>query len=343
MELKENLDDYFASLEMRGSERYLLIEGPTDKEIFENFLNRRPSSDIGNSHDVKIDLVENIDLSDEPERPCGNREKVEYVAKKVLVDQQLRAKGIIFAGFADREFDDFDLNQIQDLRMDHRVDGYLVWSRGHSVENYLFEESLFYELLYDVLKISWKNQVVLRFRSVFIKTVMAACALGLAAHQLQRLTKIRDFINFNHLDLNENTVAIDFDALELSLSKKSSLDFDLAKLKDGYKSYYKQLLDIDQTVIKWLCDGHLGLSLLLFACCKCVEEKYPGNDRGSGKSSVQQFINSVLGLQPGKSKFYLCGNWWARKAETKHCEYPKELLKLLGLPNRTDSSLNMYF
>ena len=342
MALEETLNDYFASLEMRSSKKYLLVEGPTDKKIFENFLDRLICFDGKNSHDVEIDLVDNIDLSEEPQsliRP-GNRGKVEYVARKVLADPQLHSKGVLFAGFADREFDDFicslERKQIQDSRMYHRVEGCLVWSRGHSVENYLFEESIFCDLIFEILSISWIPQIISRFRTVFDEAVRVACALGLAAAELQRMNRIRKCLKLESLTLNNEKIAIDFTILESSLiSIEEGLDFKLQDLESRYSYHYTKLLSADKSLIKWLCDGHLGLSLLIFSCCKCVEEQH-SIYAPSEKPKSEHLVNAISGLRPEATrpkKVSLFGKWWARKVETQDCDYPKELLQILGVLN----------
>jgi len=44
-------------------------------------------------------------------------------------------------GFVERELRYFDLEDcIHDLIGDHKAVNHLVWSRGHSIENYFFEQ-----------------------------------------------------------------------------------------------------------------------------------------------------------------------------------------------------------
>jgi Protein of unknown function (DUF4435) len=319
--LKENLDDYLASIELGGN-KHLLVEGPSDVEVFRKLLDRLVFD--GGNHGVAIQMADNLDISGQ----SGNRSKVEYVCKVVSQDQRFNSQRVIFAGFVDREFNKFDYEgKICDLLERHYSEECLFWSRGHSIENYFFEESIFIELFLDLVNVSWINQVTARFKNIFDEVVRLACAVGLAAHKLKSSDSVRRHTNFNHLKINGKKVSIDLQNWKEDLINKGESITTMEELAK-YTLYSGKLTNVDIKVVKWLCDGHLGLAFILFAFCCCLEEVYP-NIIDSEKPILKNLIDNTLGVK--KKKFYLCANWWARRVQEQKCEYPKELFVHLGI------------
>lgn len=63
----------------------------------------------------------------------SKRERVEYVCAKALNTPEARK----LVGFVDREFREFEQGDtLRDLLDGHQTVGRVVWSRGHSIENY---------------------------------------------------------------------------------------------------------------------------------------------------------------------------------------------------------------
>ena len=128
-----------------SEKKHVLVEGKSEKIAFRN-LKYELDIDID---ELEIDsaeyLIEFEDSEGHPQK-LGNREKVEEISKIVVAESQnLENNGREpyadkFIGFVDREYREFQVsNSIQDLLNCHRVSDRLVWSRGHSIENYLFE------------------------------------------------------------------------------------------------------------------------------------------------------------------------------------------------------------
>jgi len=321
-DLKESLNDYLGAIEM-GGEKHLLVEGSSDVEVFKKFLDRLISD--GFNYRLTIQMADNLSISGQ----AGNRSKVEYVCEIVSQDQRLNSQGIIFAGFVDREFNQFDYeNTVFDLLGKHYFERCLFWSRGHSIENYFFEVSIFNELFLDLLNIPWIDQVILKFKDVFDEVIRLACAVGLAAHKLQRSDLVRRYTNLEHLKIDGNTVTIDLQNWKNHLINKGEPISSVEELVAKYMAYSEKLASVDLTIAKWLCDGHLGLSFILFTFCCCIKEVYL-SVIGSEELDVKNFIDSILGVK--KRRFYLCANWWARKVREQKCEYPKELFMHLGI------------
>jgi hypothetical protein len=322
MSMNKTINSYLGELSL-SKKRHLLVEGVSDKQLFEKLIDRlfcfHTESSYRMPHNIQVDLAEIIDIPG----VVGNRNKVE----KVCV-QASNLKNIQFAGFVDREFNGFDLNNFQDLLDKHYVNGCLVWSRGHSIENYLFEYSILRELFWEILNTNWAGEVIQMFNLVFEESLILACSIGLAAYESRKLNFIRDNICLEILQIDNSRLVIDIEKLENYLTDKGMSASDLEKLLERYNYYSVKVRKANLDVVKRLCDGHLGLTFILFACCCCIKEVCP-DSTDSVKVNLQTLLGSIRGVE--KKRFYQCANWWARAAEEKKCEYPEELFQILGV------------
>jgi hypothetical protein len=126
----------FRNFLMMSHDKHLLVEGIDDKIAFKLLF-----EELSGKHDIKIDTAERLINF---ERPLGNREKVEEICRTVTG----RSFADKLVGFVDREFREFEWdNDIRDNLGQHKVDGRLVWSRGHSIENYFFDFIILREAL----------------------------------------------------------------------------------------------------------------------------------------------------------------------------------------------------
>jgi hypothetical protein len=322
MAFSQNLDDYLATLEM-SQIRHLLVEGVTDKKLFEKLFERFFYSDGSCSLKIDIDIAEDLDISSQ----FGNRGKVEEVCRAISADPGL--KSCQFAGFVDREFREFDCRGIRDLLERHNVIDRLVWSRGHSVENYLFTPSIFSELFSDTLDIPWLTDSLVIFHEIFDSIIRLSCAVGLAAYDLKLMQAIRSRGFSRDLFSIKDTsgvLSLEIDT-ELWRNKlqRNFEGFDATPMIRQYLEYFSKVASADMETVKWLCDGHLGFKFILFGYCQCISYIYR---KEPIEAKLDTLLGNILALEGGKNRF-LCGNWWSRQAEAKKCIYPIDLFKLL--------------
>ena len=163
---------------------YILLEGSDDKSFFDILLDMArgsPGYQDVSLGTVAIETAERVKSDGLGE---GNRQKVEKVAGLVAgTSFQER-----FVGFVDREFRKFRKgNMIADsLRAQRRVDR-LVWSRGHSIENYLFDFQVFRVPLRDSSVDAETAETALVWLEQNFKEILGvACALGFAGIEMGR-------------------------------------------------------------------------------------------------------------------------------------------------------------
>lgn len=334
-DLKENLEDFFSSLEM-GGEKHLLVEGTSDKQALEKLFTYLTYF----SHKITIHLAENLDVSSQR----GNRGKVEYTCKAAYTDSNLKSQSIILAGFIDREFEKFDLNELRDLLEGHYVEENLVWSRGHSIENYLFNPLLFKELFCLIFDVKWAHEIIQKseiaqvlqeFEVLFQEILSFACAIGLAAYELRLLNLVeenivrQENISLGILEIKDRKLSIDFDKWKNQLIQRGIANSELVYLPQKYIYYRNKLMSVDSMTVKRLCHGHLGFDLILFIFCCCLKEIATLEQK-----ALDSLVGRIRGLtSKGGSAFEQCAVEWSRQVKQQKCEYPRELFLLLGIFN----------
>ena len=165
--------EYIATIQMSRLP-HILLEGSHDKVFFVRMC--EAALEVETHNHVAITSAEQIraDVSG-----VGNRDKVERVCE--LVEQSpLRCR---FIGFVDRDFRGFRLgDSIRDKLRTHRCQGRLVWSRGHSIENYVFDFEVMKQPLLDFATNDEVAMIALgMLQEQFSEVIRIACALGIVA------------------------------------------------------------------------------------------------------------------------------------------------------------------
>lgn len=308
---------------MQSGENHILVEGKYDKRFFEKLLQKL----CGENHGVQIDTAEQL-------IECAthaNREKVEEIAHSVTG----KSYASRFVGFADREFRDFSFSQqITDSLQCHRVSDRLVWSRGHSTENYFLD----YEIFEDIAERFTTNENLRKalqlFESIYDDALDFAAAVSLLAHfslaagNVPSLNAVKSTLNFDIIELHpEVTVNLSrwkarlIRDLQLSESTADSLCTELSV----WKTRLKQTASSNS---KWLCHGHIGFNLLWQIYSRCLLEVCSTSGEAKPQSSAQRvcsiteelrFVNSLM-------------KWLQTFEPTNTSDYPADVIHLLGLP-----------
>jgi len=323
-----------------SSFKHLLVEGKNDKDFFNLLIYEfNKNNQTMSRPKVVIDTVKEINC--EGEGLSGSRVKVEFIYQliesKALADKSLADK---LVGFVDREFREFEYNSVvRDNRPEHVVQGRLVWSRGHSIENYFFDISILEELLLSISSNDFQLELFYtafeKFQSVINATIRLACAAGLAAKECQVLTRIEErWIDFNFIRINNGNknmstdVILDFEEWTKDIFKTEDKDVSLDKansLCNSCKYWSLQIVNVDLSVIRWLCHGHLGMQFIRSVYARCVYDSAVDNQFQQPDAEVTKTEKYNTGY-----RFKACATSWSRKAISNQCECPTEVLKLLG-------------
>jgi hypothetical protein len=302
--------DYQNYLTFDSQSKHLLVEGRDDKHLFFVLLSAHFDNETRNR--ICIDSAQDlIDFDGVYE----NRDKIEQICREI----QLEPYAENFAGFVDREFREFELIPcFQDNLKCHRVSGRLVWSRGHSVENYFLDYSYVEDVLVSHLP-DIGNQMSDLLRRLlgeqFETLVRIACAMSLTGKETHRLGQIRESISVQILKIAESRVTIDLDSWKKSLAAKGIAAGDAEILVERFLYWSQKTATEDYSVTRWICDGHIGFALIWAAYERLTRDR-------SGLPPIQS---------DHRLRFNLCAGNWSERTVKAGAEYPAEVFQLLGL------------
>ena len=242
---------------------HILLEGTRDKRFFDSFSITIADSEGGNVGTISpprpaITTAESI-RSDIPGE--GNRDKVEKVCELV----GSLSFGSRFVGFVDREYRKFRLDdRVEDKMQAQRRQGRLVWSRGHSIENYLFD----FDTVRTPLRVCTPDPEIAQsalelLRANFQEIVNIACSLGLAARDFGQMELVRRTITWDIAVLSGPNVRWDTDKWRVALTRDPRLD---SQTVDSLVQNFERWLGIvrasNQADVRWACDAHTGYRLI---------------------------------------------------------------------------------
>jgi hypothetical protein len=180
-EVRRTPRDYLKYILQSSERHHLLVEGKSDRDLFQRLFER---IDPNYRRRILIDTADRIAWDPEltPGTNYGARDKVVRVC--TLAGALPDADRLV--GVVDREYDDFRFDpEVCDDRPEVRVDGRLVRTRGHSVENYLFDFVTFGDRMREYVP-SEVTRTIDLFRRVFPDAVRIACAIGLTCRHHPR-------------------------------------------------------------------------------------------------------------------------------------------------------------
>lgn len=312
--LNYDLTGYRNMLRMSTFKR-VLVEGKSDKILLKMLFNEM----LGRAHGIQIDTAENIAFS----HAVGNREKVEIICESIRNTKY----GERIVGFVDREFREFDLhNRIVDLLSSHKITGRVIWSRGHSIENYYFDLSILRRPLRTFATTTYFDSALDLFEQLFVPTMQIACAAGLTGYEQSVLNPIKASFDWTVLEIDANSVKINVDKWQQSLRRLKIQENTIGSIVSSYHQWLERTTKADFTVVKRACHGHIGLSVIWSAYAKCVHEVCAI----TGTSHSQNEARNVLKAEESV-RFNACAENWITHVCQNNSEYPVEILQLLGI------------
>jgi hypothetical protein len=322
--LKYTLSSYRSYLNY-SHDRHLLVEGRDDKRVFELFLDELfEQTSYPEIRRVCIDTAENLIEFEK----AGNREKVEAVCESV---SEMPYSDMI-VGFVDREFRRFDYEpHLTDSIEGHLISNRLIWSRGHSIENYYFD----FELLRQPLRLfsvtDRFSEALDLFESVFEKAIRLACIISLASYEVEMLDPARGSIGreiFRIKQEGDITLELDLDTWQFILTEQIRLTTGMTdRLIERFLSWAEHIEKTDFEVVRWICHGHIGIAVIwaVYSCCVgwiCRQQDC--------EEDAEREARRVLKADESV-RFNACAEYWVQKSLGNHCLYPQKVFDLLGL------------
>ena len=288
-----------------SNKAYILVEGSDDKEFFED-LKRHRGQNRQLGTDTTIMSAEILRSEDPGE---GNRTKVERVCD-LIVDSDCATR---FVAFVDREWRGFRLGRTitDDLGYQHH-EGRLIWSRGHSIENYMFEYDVAGDALYPfTLSSVVANKALELLRENFTSILNMGCAIGLAARDVQCLERARGSIGPEQITLSDRRVGWEVQSWRDWLMGNSPLDeATIIRLIERYQHWLEVVQKSDPVGVRWACDGHIGLKFIWSSYAILVYHASLANNEPGPKPSTER--SAVLSINE-RARFKQMVEKWLRK------------------------------
>jgi 5S rRNA maturation endonuclease (ribonuclease M5) len=299
-----------------SSFKYILVEGKDDKTTIKYLIREL----FGKRSDIKIHGAHQIEFGSK----IGNRERVEEICRSIRGKRQTKR----FIGFVDREFRGFELeNQINDSIKKHNIIDRLIWSRGNSIENYYFEFNILSKSLRHFSTTEYFEDALDLIEQNLEQIINLACAVGLAGYQCNLLTPIRNSIGWQVLEFKASHIVIKIDSwLNILINKQKIRKEDALKLIDAFQYWFNKVSETDFNIIRWLCDGHTGITFIwaAYACCVFeVSQRYGVKEPQNEATNVLRANETV--------RFNGCASEWAQQVCKGFCEYPREIFTRLEL------------
>lgn len=324
---------------------HLLVEGKTDKILFERLFdeifyqtNQRLSRD-----DIFIDSAELLTGFSKFKARLGNRERVELIYQK-LKNESCASK---LVGFVDREFREFDISEIiQDKLSEHNIQGRLVWSRGHSIENYFFDISILRDTLRILSFTEWLNDALKAFENIIFSTIRLACAISLAAKDSKYIKAVQNSIDWQIVEIHDLNVSLRIDDWKQSLLKNQKFSDEIVKeIVERYIYSHSIIETTDFSVVRWICHGHIGINTIWAVYIRCVYEvclkKFQVDLAQTSQDSANLEEIRVKAARQEANQLHekikkdiithVCGCHWASKIIGNQFDYPLKVLTLLGI------------
>ena len=303
---------------------HILLEGSQDlrffQALYQNLFENQPNVVASEIAIVTAETISSGNLV------LGNRGKVELVFQ-LMSNTTFKNR---FVGFVDREFREFSFSGvIIDNLSNQKVIDRLIWSRGHSIENYMFDFDVVKEPLYDFsLSGETAQKALSQLHDNFKSILTTACAMGLAAAKLNYLDAARGTIHWNILRMNGSLLELDTEKWKDALSNHSNLD---AQQSLALVSEFEHWFNISKSSgideVRWACDGHTGIRLIWAAYAKLIAETR--NSEGYGGAVARNQRDTVFGI-PETVGFNHFARNWARITRPNAADTPKTCFAMLG-------------
>ncbi len=317
---------YLMNSIISGKNRHILVEGKDDKYLIKRLCHDFLSNNSQINFDkILVDSAEDLTEDNQLTSSFGNRDKVEFIASSII--DKPYANG--FVGFIDRELDGFEWDyesseDLQDFISSHQVLSRLILSRGHSIENYIFEFSILSEVLKIVSTTIYTNQAIELFKENFEAVLRIACSLGLAATKAQILSKTKSSIDWKLIEIISPTeINFKLDDWITKLSSRGIEQEQIENLKLHYTIYTEQISRTSISLVRWICHGHIGYSFLTALYERCIFEVCPNQQEPNKELSRITWATKEL--------FYIFINCWIGKISENKYEYPTAIFELLGI------------
>jgi len=310
------LNEYLDELHKSHLQR-IIVEGKGDHIFFdflrESILDKTYYQSLAK---LQIDTVQDLCDFDVPIN--GNKEKVIRIIN--LIKGKPCESNIM--AFVDREFEDFEFHdgKIIDKIKCQQQYGRVIFSRGHSIENYLNTKEVL-PAYGNVIAHPKQFQAIRMLEKSYDKLLRNACLLSLCGKEFNCLEKIRDkTLDIKIIQIKGDVVDVNFDEW-IKLFEDRCRDIKIEELNNYLSENRSKINESDLLVLRWFSDGHITEKLFSKAYLAIMRNLIQPMNQESVHNKLDDYeiMNHKLSVWIGTDE--------AKKIENN----PQHVFKLIGV------------
>lgn len=318
---KFDISTYSMYIKM-SNQKHILVEGKYDKVflsiLIDELISKNKFKDSRIIDTLEIDTAEIIENKT---TVLSNREKVELAASKLK--QEINK----FSGFCDREFRKYHFSdKIVDLKKTYKIKNNLLWTRGHSIENYFFDLNILRNSFRAITKCHNFNKAFEIFEHNFFFLLDLISSISIAFTSRPEFIKHTiALIDYDIFSITTKGIAINKLSFVNRLTKKNIS-------KKAAEEFYQDIQDnllvannSNSKVLRWFIHSHLTIRMFRTFFAKCLFEiHHKSNDASTCKKYIQTNY-----LKTGEENFaIILAHEWVK--DLNHI-YPYELFENLDV------------
>ena len=304
-----SIEGYLAALALR-TKLTILVEGTTDKKVISRLLaeDRLVSADERGAA-----LVDSVEIIRPRNGAPSNREMVE------LLHCHATVRGLEVVGLVDREFRYFgvDTGLKDEVRVHHVPALRLVWTRGHSIENYFFSESVVVGFLRQFFPEFVRAEDEEAICGEFRRIVRWAAALGAAALECRVLARCGGLLGVDSWEFDSTRqISLNVPGIVEKLLERGVAHDTAKDLQDRIVQLVRGPFGrCEWEDLRWYCHGHIGFSAIWTGTAAVL--------RTRGRQD--NFVSDVA-LGHAEDKLRYASSWWSEAATAARESYPEMLV-----------------
>lgn len=250
--LRYDLPEYIAMAKMSSKVR-ILVEGKDDRNFILGLVKRlTPTTKL--SIDTAVDIGGNCKNT-----AANNRAKIEKI------HEHCKTKGTHPRLFflCDREFRKFEIEKsVLDLINGHETDSNLVWTEGHSLENYFLSPNMLLDGFKYLCGSGNKTKSMELLEKIFPDAIIQIAALTLAAKELQCASYPAKIVRWDNISIENGK-------LNLGLHLTPTKDLFLETYISAFERFQPVARNTPLSICTRLCRGHTAVIALqrIFSAC----------------------------------------------------------------------------
>lgn len=254
----KDISSYQLAVKLR-TPKTILVEGVTDKAVLSRYL-------VGSNFSEKVQsqfLIDEVAIigNDPALSGLGNRERLLATAD-VLKQGCEKIKFL-----ADREWDDVDVNAVDESSFSQVCD-VVLRTKGHSIENYWFEERALVHFLLHVHAANVNVDFLEGVRSRFRDFLILSASYSLAAKESGCITRCGGMIAAEDIEWTGGEYKAR-ESLQAKAIQRGITD-DLPHIMEGLRP---KVEIIAPDLLRWICHGHLGEEAIRACAANLAIEK----------------------------------------------------------------------